>query len=243
MEKTPTPHISASKNEFAKIVLMPGDPLRAKFIAENFLENVRLVNSVRGMLGYTGTYKGKEVSVMGHGMGIPSIGIYSYELFAFYDVDLIIRVGSCGSFQKELNLGDIIIANQAISDSTYAKSMNFSIKSKTIDSTPAITALSEEVAKNLRINFKKGLVLSSDAFYGSHNSKKISKKIKSKKLLAVEMEAFALYVNARKLNKEALTILTVSDSLVTDEKMDSNQRQIGFSQMITLALEIANQRK
>ena len=114
MEKIPTPHISASKNEFAKIVLMPGDPLRAKFIAENFLENVRLVNSVRGMLGYTGTYKGKEVSVMGHGMGIPSIGIYSYELFAFYDVDLIIRVGSCGSFQKDLNLGDIIIAEPKV---------------------------------------------------------------------------------------------------------------------------------
>lgn len=243
MEKIPTPHINAKKGDFAKIVLMPGDPLRAKYIADNFLDNVREVNSVRGMLGFTGFYNGVKVSVMGHGMGMPSIGIYSYELFAFYDVDVIIRVGSCGSFQENVKLGDVIIADKAISDSTYAKAMDFSVKSKIIDSTPAITTLTANVAEQMKIPVKKGMVYSSDAFYSSKTDRKISRKIKSGELLAVEMEAFALYVNARKLNKDALTILTVSDSLVTEEKMSSHERQVGFNTMIKLALEVVKNKK
>lgn len=239
MSKVPTAHIEAKPGDFAKVVLMPGDPLRAKFIADNFLTDVKQVNGVRGMLGFTGFYDGVKVSIMGHGMGNPSIGIYSYELFAFYNVETIIRIGSCGSFIESIDLGSIIIGDKATSFSTYAKSMKVDLPNNIIEADTKLIQLTKATAKNNNISINEGLILSSDCFYANTNGDEIDTWIKDGKVLAVEMEAFALYTNARKLNKSALTILTVSDSLVTHKEMTSEERQTGFKNMMKLALEVA----
>lgn len=239
MSKVPTAHIEAKPGDFAKVVLMPGDPLRAKFIADNFLTDVKQVNGVRGMLGFTGFYEGVKVSIMGHGMGNPSIGIYSYELFAFYNVETIIRIGSCGSFIESVDLGSIIIGDTATSYSTYAKSMKIDLPNNIIEADKKLVDLTKLTAKNSNIAVNSGLILSSDCFYASTNGDEIDAWIKDGKVLAVEMEAFALYTNARKLNKSALTILTVSDSLVTHKEMTSEERQTGFKNMMKLSLEVA----
>lgn len=229
-----TPHISAKKNDIAKIVLMPGDPLRAKWIAENFLDNYKLVSEVRGMYCYTGTYKGKKISVMGHGMGIPSIGIYSYELYNFYNVDLIIRVGSSGSYSKDINLGDIILVDKAYSESTYAKELglrnNKIITCPSKDINNIIYNTSNEMNKKITI----GTCHSADAFYSKKNINEI---IRDTNSICVEMEAYGLFANAKKLNKKAAVLLTCSDSLITKESMNYKKRQTSFKDMIHIALE------
>lgn len=230
-----TPHIKAKKGEIAKVVIMPGDPLRAKFVAENFLENAKLVSDVRNMFCYTGTYKGKEVSVMGHGMGIPSIGIYSYELFHFYDVQKIVRIGSAGSYYEDIKVGDVFLANEAFSESNYARLLGLE------DATDVLKAPNEDInntiiekAKELNIDLKIGRCYSSDVFYGKEGYQESRERTKSQ---VVEMEAYALFANAIKLNKEAAVLLTCSDSLVTDEALSPELRQTSFKDMINLVLE------
>ncbi len=233
-----TPHITAKKGEIAKIVLMAGDPLRAKFIAENYLDkDYKLVNEVRGMLAFTGTYKGKPVTVMGHGMGIPSIGIYSYELFKFYEVDTIIRIGSCGAFLPEIKLGDIVLAQTSISDSCYASNMNVKTDNMSLKATPELFDLVKSIADKKHIKHYDGLVLASDSFYGETNGEYIDNLKKQNKIIAVEMEAFALYTNAIKLNKKALTILSVSDSISNKVELSADERRTNFRTMMELALD------
>lgn len=228
-----TPHIEAKKEEIAKTVIMPGDPLRAKYIAENYLADYKLVNQVRGMYAYTGTYNGKQVTVMASGMGMPSIGIYSYELFKFYNVDKIIRVGSCGSYTKDINLYDIILVEESYTDSSFAKVQNGSVYD-TLLSDKEINHKIIETAKKNNINLIVGKIHSSDVFYGDLDFKKI---YNEKKCLATEMESFALFHNAKLLNKKATCILTVSDNLETKEKISSEDRQKSFKEMIKLVLD------
>jgi len=232
----PTPHISAKLGDFAKTVLMPGDPLRAKFIAETYLENAVLVNNVRGVNGYTGYYKGKKVSVMASGMGQPSIGIYSYELFNFYDVENIIRIGSCGSMDKDLHAKDIVIAMGACTNGFYASQYNlpgtfcpiadFGLVKKAV-----------ELCKKKGVNFKVGNILSSDTFYDDSNSTMEWTKMG---VLGVEMESAALYCNAARSGKKALCICSVSDSLINaKENLSAEDRQTSFTNMMEIALELA----
>ncbi len=238
----PTPHINANPSDFAKTVLMPGDPLRSKFIAENFFENPRLVNNVRGIHGHTGVYRGVPVSVMASGMGMPSIGIYSYELFNFFGVENIIRVGSAGGMSESVKVRDIILAQGACTNSNYAHNFNlpgtfapvsdFSLLRKTV-----------ETAEKLNLSFKVGNVLSSDTFYNDNEG--LPKDMTSTALwgkmgvLGVEMEAAALYMNAARCGKSALAILTVSDHLLTGESLSSDDRQNSFTDMMKLSLETA----
>ena len=232
----PTPHIAAKEGDFAKTVLMPGDPLRAKYIAETYLENARQVTSVRNMLGFTGTYKGREISVMVGGMGMPSIGIYSYELFNFYGVEQIIRIGSAGALQDEVNVMDVIIGMGACTDSrfaeqyglpgTYAPIADYGLLRKAVD-----------VANAQGTKVVVGNVLSSDVFYNAN--KNANDLWRSMGVLAVEMEAAALYMNAAKAGKKALCILTVSDHIYRDEALSAEERQIGFGKMMEVALELA----
>ncbi len=231
-----TPHIMAKKGDFAKTVLMPGDPLRARFIAENFLENAVLVNDVRGIYGYTGYYKGKKVSVMASGMGQPSIGIYSYELYNFYDVENIIRVGSCGSFDKDLHVHDIIIAMGACTNGNYASQYRLPGTFCPIaDYNLLEKAVNETKLKG--VNFKVGNILSSDTFYDDANSGLEWAKMG---VLGVEMESAALYMNAARAGKFALCILTVSDSFIyPEENTTAKERETSFVNMIKIALEIA----
>ena len=235
----PTPHIEAAQKGFARTVLMPGDPLRAKFIAETFLKNPVQVNGVRGMLGFTGTYKDKKVSVMGSGMGQPSIGIYSYELFKFYGVENIIRVGSCGAYSPALNVYDVLVASTAYSDTTYAKMQNgsddkFAFPSKHINETIM------ETAKELEIPVSAHKIYSSDVFYmESALAEAHIKKMNDMGMGAVEMESFALFTNANILGKKAACILTVSDSLATGQETTSTERQKAFTNMMKIALETA----
>ncbi len=232
----PTPHITAKKGDFADTVLMPGDPLRAKFIAENFLENAVLVNDVRGINGYTGYYKGKKVSVMASGMGQPSMAIYSYELFNFYDVKTIIRIGSCGALVGDLRLRDIVIAMGACTNSNYASQFELPGTFSAIADFELVKN-AVEICKRDNIRFKVGNILSSDTFYDYSNST-----LKWAKLgvLGVEMESYALYCNALRANKKALCICTVSDSLVNvDEITSAEERQNSFTQMMEIALELA----
>lgn len=231
-----TPHNSASKNDIAKIVLMPGDPLRAKWIAENFLENYKLVNQVRNMYCYTGTYKGKEISVMAHGMGIPSIGIYSYELFDFYDVDVIIRIGSAGSYTKDINVNDVFLVEEAFSESTYADLLNVELIDSCTFPTKEINDIIKQTANENNIELHIGRCHSSDVFYGKRPLDTI---VNSTKAKCVEMEAFALFANAKVLNKKAATILTCSDSLVTGDSLPANLRETSFKKMVLLALDSA----
>ncbi|MDE5766992.1 MAG: purine-nucleoside phosphorylase [Malacoplasma sp.] len=230
-----TPHNTAKKEDIAKIVLMPGDPLRAQWMAENFLTNVKLVNQVRGMLAFTGEYKDKKITIMGHGMGIPSIGIYSYELFHFYDVDVIIRVGSAGSYSKNINVGDLILTKEAYSESTFANLIGVEALNNVLQGNNSLNELIKKTANENNILLKEARIHSSDIFYGSKRN--LDQIIADTKAEAVEMESFALFANAIKLNKKAATLLTCSDSLVTHESMDAHDRQTKFVSMIDLALK------
>lgn len=242
MNKGYTPHIKASASDFAKTVLMPGDPYRSEFIAKNFLSDAVLVNDVRGVKGYTGTYKGERVSVMASGMGMPSVGIYSYELFNFFDVENIIRVGSAGSYKREVRVKDIVIAQGACFDSAYDKQFGLCGSFAPI----ADYSLLEKAvacAKESGGRYHVGNVLSTDAFYGDLEHTPEEQKpvnLWSKMgVLAVEMEAAALYMNAARAGKRALCICTISDSLVTGEALTTDERQNSFTQMIKIALDSA----
>ena len=233
---TPTPHNSAVRGDFADTVLMPGDPLRSEFIAKNFLENAKLVNNVRGVQGYTGYYKGKRVSVMASGMGQPSIGIYSYELFNFYDVKNIIRVGSCGSFDKDLHARDIIVALGACTNGNYAMQYNLKGTFCPIASFN-LARLAVEECQKAGVNYKVGNILSSDTFYDDSNSGLEWAKMG---VLGVEMESAALYANAARAGKNALCICTVSDSFIyPEENTTAEERQNSFTKMLEIALEVA----
>lgn len=233
-----TPHISASEGAFAKTVLMPGDPLRAKFIAETFLTDPQLVTSVRNVLGYTGTYKGVPVSVMASGMGMPSIGIYSYELYKFYGVENIIRIGSAGSYRDWLNVMDVTLAESAVSDSTFAK-VQGGVTDKSIKPSAELNAAIQQKAKDLGIDLKMSVVHSSDVFYSDPSQgswQDIAERTGSD---CVEMESFALFHNANMLGKRAACLLTISDSFVSHVELTSEERQNSFTEMMKLALETA----
>ena len=236
MSNIPTPHNNAKAGDFAKTVLMPGDPLRAKYIAETYLENPRQVNAVRNMLGYTGTYKGKEVSVMGAGMGMPSIGIYSYELFNFYDVDQIIRIGSAGGMQDNIKLMDVVIAMGACTDSNFAYQYGLPGSFAPI-ADYGLLSRAVEIAKSQGTNVVVGNVLSTDVFYNTMSN--ANDLWKNMGVLAVEMEAAGLYMNAAKAGKKALCMLTISDHVYTGESLDAEERQLGFGKMMEIALELA----
>ena len=234
-----TPHINAENGAFAKTVLMPGDPLRAKFIAENFLEDAKLVNNVRGIQGYTGTYKGVPVSVMASGMGMPSIGIYSYELYSFFGVENIIRVGSAGGMQESVKLRDIVVGMGACTNSNFASQYSLPGTFAPISSYKLLKECVKK-ADELKLSYHVGNILSSDTFYND-TEMTIGGESPWHKMgvLAVEMEAAALYMTASRLNKNALAICTVSDHLLTGEATTSEERQKTFTDMITLALEVA----
>ena len=229
-----TPHIEAKKGEIAKTVLMPGDPLRAKFIADNFLTDVKLVNKVRNIFAYTGKYKGKEVTVMASGMGMPSIGIYSHELYEFYDVENIIRIGSAGAYTSSLNLYDIVLATNVYSLSSFAKIQGY--ENDVIEADNTLNETIRNTATSLNKKIVEGTVYSTDVFYGNAD---INYLYSEKKCLCVEMESFALFYNAKKLNKKAACILTISDNLITKEETTAEERQNAFKDMMHLALETA----
>ena len=232
---TPTPHIAAKPGDFAETVLMPGDPLRSKFIAETFLENPVLVNNTRGVQGYTGTYKGKRVSVMASGMGMPSIGIYSYELFNFYDVKNIIRVGTAGVVRPDLKVRDIVIGQGACTNSNYVNQFDLPGTFAPICSYDLLKK-AVDAAEKLGVTPVVGNLYSSDAFYD--DSMGLSKWQKMG-VLAVEMEAAALYMNAARAGKNALAICTISDNPFTGEVTTAEERQMTFTKMMEIALEIA----
>ena len=236
MTNIPTAHNSAKAGDFAKTALMPGDPLRAKYIAETYLENPRQVNAVRNMFGYTGTYKGKEISVMGGGMGMPSIGIYSYELFNFYDVDQVIRIGSAGAFQDNIKLMDVVIGMGACTDSNYAYQYGLPGTFAPIADYELLNR-AVETAKRQGTNVVVGNVLSSDVFYNAMSN--VNDLWRDMGVLAVEMEAAALYMNAAQAGKKALCMLTISDHLYTGESLSAEDRQLGFGKMMEIALELA----
>lgn len=236
MAETPTPHNQATEGQIAKTVLMPGDPLRAKYVADTYLEDVTCFNQVRNMLGFTGTYKGKPVSVMGSGMGVPSIGIYSFELFNFYDVDNIIRIGTAGGLAPDVRLRDLVIGMGACTDSNYAAQFrmpgtlapiaDFGLLRKAVES-----------AERLGFDYKVGNVLSSDVFYNDDET--VNERWASMGVLAVEMESVALYLNAIRARKHALCLLTVSDLPLSGEGLPAEDRQTSFTQMMEVALEVA----
>lgn len=227
-----TPHNQAKKEDIAKTVLMPGDPLRAKYIAEKYLEDYKLVNSVRNILAYTGYYKGKKITVMASGMGMPSMGIYSYELYKFYDVDNIIRIGSAGAYSKEINLYDVVLVTESYSMSSYAKVQGYD--NNVIESSSYINNKIREVAIKTNKKIIEGRVHSSDVFYIDQDIKDF---YNNKKCLCTEMESFSLLYNALKLNKRAACLLTISDNLETHEETSSEERQTSFNKMIELALD------
>ena len=236
MAATPTPHNQATEGQIAKTVLMPGDPLRAKYVADTYLEDVTCFNQVRNMLGFTGTYKGKPVSVMGSGMGVPSFGIYSFELFNFYDVDNIIRIGTAGGLAPDVRLRDLVIGMGACTDSNYAAQFrmpgtlapiaDFGLLRKAVES-----------AERLGFDYKVGNVLSSDVFYNDDET--VNERWASMGVLAVEMESVALYLNAIRARKHALCLLTVSDLPLSGEGLPAEDRQTSFTQMMEVALEVA----
>lgn len=230
-----TPHIGAEKGQIAKTVLMPGDPLRAKLFAETFLENPVLINEVRGMLGYTGTYKGKEVTVMGHGMGLDSIGIYSYELYTEFDVDTIIRFGSCGSYNNDVNIFDIIIGSKAYSKSNYGE--GFGVNTDTIEATPELVELAHKVADSYETDKRivDTTINSSMWFYKTHNVD-VPADFVAKGIDVVEMEGYALYSIAKSLGKKALVLLTVSDHVAKHEYTTAEERRTGFTDMFKIML-------
>ncbi len=236
MANIPTPHIEAKAGDFAKTVLMPGDPLRAKYIAETYLEEPRCVSQVRGMLAYTGTYKGKEISVMGSGMGMPSMGIYSYELYNFYGVENIIRVGSAGAILDDVNVMDVVIGMGASVVSSYPDQFGCPGHIAPL-ADYYLLSTAVESAKDLGTPVRVGNILSEDAFYSDLPGGKDC--FKKMGVLAVEMESGALYLNAARAGKRALCILTISDHLYRPEELSSQQRQTGFGKMIEIALETA----
>lgn len=231
-----TPHISAPANAFAKTVLLAGDPLRAKHVAEQFLTSVELVTSVRNMFGYTGYYKNHKISVMGSGMGMPSIGIYSYELFKFYNVDNIIRIGSAGSYTPDLQLMDVVLVTNAYSDSTYALMQNGYTKHHTYPS-PKLNSAITQCASRLGIVCKHASVHSSDVFYTNDNHETWQQIRQRTQTECVEMESFALFHNATALHKQATALLTISDTFWGDDELNASQRQTALNSMIVLALE------
>lgn len=230
-----TPHISAKKEDIAKTVLMPGDPLRAKYIAEKYLENVKLVNTVRNMFMYTGIYKGREVTIAGSGMGQPSIGIYSYELFKFYDVDRIIRIGSAGSYKKDLSLYEVFLAVDSYSDSSNYAKLVLNEDSNVLYPSKELNEQIEKSATSLGVKLNKGRIHSSDVFYSSRS---FEDTLKDTQADCVEMESYALFANAKKLNKQAATIVTISDNLVTKEETSSEEREKNFLKMVEIVLGI-----
>ena len=234
MAKVPTPHIGAQPGEIAETVIMAGDPLRAQFMAETFLEDIAQFNSIRGMLGFTGTYKGKRVSVMGHGMGIPSIGIYTYELYNFYRVKTIIRVGSAGAYSKDLHIGDLILAQGACTDSCYADQYNLAGTYAPIADFNLLRHAADE-CERLGYPYKVGNVLSTDVFYS--DTPHVDGWLKMG-VLGVEMEAAALYMNAARSGNRALVICTVSDHVLTGEETTSEERRTTFTHMMEVALSL-----
>ena len=228
-----TPHIEAKKEDIAKTVIMPGDPLRCKMIAEKYLENYKLVNKVRNQLAYTGTYKGKKVTIFSSGMGIPSIGIYSYELYNFYDVEEIIRVGSCGAYTEDLDLYEVILVDNSYSLSNYLSELT-NENTRLLSSTKELNRKIFETSKKLNLKLNIGNVFCTDVFY---NNADIPYLRENFNCIATEMETFALFSNAKKLNKKAAALLTVSDNLITKEETTAAERQNSFNQMIELALE------
>ena len=232
----PTPHINAVPGDFGKTVLMPGDPLRSKFIAETYLENLKLVNNVRGVQGYTGLYKGVPVSVMASGMGMPSIGIYSYELFNFFGVENILRVGSAGAISEKLKVRDIVLAQGACTNSAYGAQFGCRGTFAPIADYSLLKSAAE-IAEDRSLRYQVGNVLSSDTFYDADPT--ANKPWMDLGVLAVEMECAALYMNAAKAGKKALGILTISDHIITGEATSAEERQTTFHQMMELALEVA----
>lgn len=235
MSNTPTPHINCKPEDFARTVLMPGDPLRAKFIADTYLQNAKLVNNVRGVQGYTGDYKGKKVSVMASGMGIPSIGIYSYELFNFFGVENIIRIGSAGMLHPDLKLRSVVAAMSAYSNSDFGVQFGFKGNLAPCASWKLLRAAVEQ-AEKMGVTMPVGPVYSSDCFYDESKPLGALQKLG---VLGVEMEAYALYLNAARAGKNALALLTISDNPFTGEELDADARQNTFTQMMEIALEIA----
>ena len=233
-----TPHIEAVKGEIAKVVLMPGDPLRAKFIAETFLEDVKQFNGVRNMFGYTGTYNGVAVSVMGSGMGQPSIGIYSYELYTQYDVEAIIRIGSAGSYVESAKVYDVIMANSAYSESSFAK-VAFNYDEDVLEPSAELNTQLAASAKELNIPMHTERIHSSDVFYRD-SGKTWQDIVADHQVACVEMESFALFANAKHLGKKAACLLTISDSFVTEEVTSAEERQNSFTAMMKIALDTAS---
>lgn len=230
----PTPHNSAKVGDFASTVIMPGDPKRAKFIADNFLEKAVLVNDVRGVQGYTGFYNGKRVSVMAHGMGMPSISIYAYELFKFYGVKNIIRVGTCGAMVKDLHVGDVVISGGSMTNSNIAQSMGLG-EINEVEPSSKLFNKANKVAKSLGKKVSNGKLFTNDVFYNQGSELKYV----NSGVVAVEMESFALLLVAKSLKKSALAIATISDSLVNDETSSAEDRQQNFMDMVKIALEVA----
>lgn len=230
-----TPHIGAEKNSIAKTVIMPGDPLRAKYIAENFLENAKLVSSIRNIYAYTGIYHGKEITVMASGMGIPSMGIYSYELYHFYDVENIIRIGTCGSYAKELDLLDVVLVDNSYSKSSYARILNGTTE-ETIHASDKLNDIIKIQAEKMNLSLHNGTILCSEAFYCENKNFEEPEK---HNCIGVEMESFSLFANAKALGKKAACILTVSDIVGSIEKKEltAQERQNSLNQMIELALD------
>ena len=229
----PTAHIESSKNDIANIVLMPGDPKRAKYIADNFLENVKLDNQVRAMTAYTGYYKGKKITIFPSGMGNSSIGIYSYELFKYYDVDTIIRIGTIGGYSKDLKIGNVVLAETSVTTSNYALIQNGDNR-KEINSNMYLNNTINNVAKDNNINLFESRVLCSDVFYDNSDYKELENKYN---VVGVEMETFALFHTADMLNKKATALLTISNSFATEEELTSEERERNLNEMIKLALE------
>ena len=232
----PTPHINAKEGDFARTVLMPGDPLRSKFIAETYLENRRLVNDVRGVQGYTGTYKGVPVSVMASGMGMPSIGIYSYEHFNFYGVENILRVGSAGAISEKLKVRDIVLGQGACTNSSFGDQFGFRGHFAPIADF-GLLRCAAQIAEERGLRYAVGNLLSSDTFYDDDAA--ASSKWMKLGVMAIEMEAAALYYNAARSGKKALAVCTISDHILTGEETTAEERQVSFTQMMELALEVA----
>lgn len=229
-----TAHISASLGDFAKTVIMPGDPKRATYIANNFLTNAKLVSDIRGIPAYTGLYNGKKVSVMASGMGNPSMGIYSYELFNFYDVENIIRVGTCGVYDAEFEVGDVAVANASVSVSNYANL--FKGEPYTLFASKKLQKLAQETAIKTNTKLHFGTTYCSDNFYADKTQQKIMKKFNC---FGVEMETTALFANAKQAKKHAIAVLTVSDNITTGKEMTPKERELSLNKMITFALEMA----
>ena len=235
-----TPHNNAKNGQIAKLVLMPGDPLRAKMVADTYLENVELVNDVRGMYCFTGTYKGNRVSVMGSGMGIPTIGIYSYELFHFYDVEAIIRIGSTGAMTADLDVYDVVLCDSAYSESTYAREQA-GVDERVMYPSDELNDMLRESAKELGYKLTEGRTMSSDVFYFEKEVQgaRVAKAVGEYNCVCTEMESYALFHNAKMAGKKAGSLLTVSDNLVTQVETTAEERQNSFTRMMEIALGVA----